>query len=90
MPRGEPSPKLAITVAPDVHAGVIAAAAADGMSVSAWMTEAARRALAVRDGLVAVGEWEAEHGALTEAEMTAARRRVARETGPARPRRRPA
>jgi hypothetical protein len=30
---------------------------------SAWMTSAARRALRVRDGLAAVAEWEAEHGA---------------------------
>lgn len=77
MPRGKPSPKLAITVDPDVHARVLAAAADDGVSVSAWMTEAARRALLVRDGLAAVAEWEADHGALTDAEMAAARRRVA-------------
>ena len=77
MPRGNPSPKLAITVDPDVHAGVVAAAAAEGVSVSAWMTEAARGALRVREGLAAVGEWEAEHGALTDEELAAARRRVA-------------
>jgi hypothetical protein len=80
VPRGNPSPKLAITVDPDVHDQVLAAAAEDGVSVSAWMTAAARRALLVRDGLRAVAEWEAEHGALSEAEMTAARRRIARET----------
>lgn len=56
MPRGRPSPKLAITVDPEVHAGVVAAAAAEGVSVSAWMTEAARRALAVRDGVAGVAE----------------------------------
>jgi hypothetical protein len=76
MPRGNPSPKLAITVDPDVHAGVVAAAAAEGVSVSAWMTEAARRALRVREGLAAVGEWEADHGPLTAEELAAARRRV--------------
>jgi HicB family len=76
MPRGNPSPKLAITVDPEVHAQVVAAAAADGVSVSAWMTEAARRVLLVRDGLTAVAEWEAEQGPLTAAEMAAARRRV--------------
>ena len=76
MPRGNPSPKLAITIDPDVHAQVLAAAAADGVSVSAWLTEAARRALKVRDGLAAVAEWEAEHGAFTEAELSAARERV--------------
>lgn len=77
MPRGNPSPKLAISVDPDVHAGVVTAAAAEGVSVSAWMTEAARHALLVRDGLMAVAEWEAENGALTEEEMRVARARVA-------------
>ncbi len=55
---------------------MVAAAAADGVSVSAWMTEAARRVLLVRDGLAAVAEWESEHGPLTAAEMATARRRV--------------
>jgi hypothetical protein len=79
MPRGNPSPKLAITVDPDVHAQVVAAAAADGMSVSAWMTSAARRVLLLRDGLAAVAEWEAEQGPLTAQELAAARRRVSGE-----------
>jgi hypothetical protein len=76
MPRGKPSPKLAITVAPDVHGQVLAAAAAQGISISAWMTEAARRALRRQDGLAAVREWEAQHGRLTDEEMDEARRRV--------------
>jgi DNA-binding IclR family transcriptional regulator len=79
VPRGRPSPKLAITVDADVYGQVKAAATAEGVSVSAWMTSAARRALLVRDGLRAVGEWEKEHGAFTEAELEAARRRVADE-----------
>ena len=76
MPRGNPSPKLAITVDPDVHAAVLAAAEEEGTSVSAWMTTAARRALLVQDGLRAVAEWEDEHGALTDAELAAARGRI--------------
>jgi hypothetical protein len=76
MPRGRPSPKLAITVDADVHEQVIAAATDDGVSVSSWMTNAARRALLVRDGLLAVAEWEKEHGSLSEAELETARRRV--------------
>ena len=79
MPRGNPSPKLAITVDPDVHQGVLAAAHDEGVSVSAWMTEAARRSLLIRDGLAAVEEWEAEHGAFSPAELAAARQRVAEE-----------
>jgi DNA-binding IclR family transcriptional regulator len=76
MPRGKPSPKLAITVDADVHGQVLAAAAAQGLSISAWMTEAARRALRREDGLAAVQEWEAKHGRLTEQEMDQARRRL--------------
>ena len=92
MPRGRPSPKLAITVDPDVHDRVIEAAAEDGVSISAWMTSAARRALLIRDGLRAVAEWEAEHGALSDAERAAARERVASQVGTAarRSRQRPA
>lgn len=84
MSRGSPAVKLAITVDPDVHAGVVRAATREHKSVSAWMTEAARRALLVRDGLAAVAEWEAEHGAFSEAELARARERV---FGARRPRR---
>jgi hypothetical protein len=76
MPRGNPSPKLAITVDPEVHAQVVAAAKEEGVSVSAWMTAAARHALRIRDGLAAVAEWELENGPLTDEELEAARRRV--------------
>jgi hypothetical protein len=78
MPRGNPAVKLAITVDSEIHAKVLDAAQADGTSVSAWITEAARRALLVRDGLAAVREWEAEHGPLSRAELDAARKRVVR------------
>jgi hypothetical protein len=78
VPRGNPAVKLAITVDASVHAKVLDAAEAEGLSVSAWMTAAARHALRVRDGLAAVAEWEAEHGALTSEELEAARRRIAK------------
>lgn len=86
MPRGKPSPKLAITVDPDVHQQVIEAAAAEGVSVSAWMTKAARQALRVRDGLAAVAEWEGEHGPLSDQELAAARARVSSQVAAASPR----
>ena len=76
MPRGNPSPKLAITVDPDVHENILAAAARDGVSVSAWMTVAAREALQRRAGLAAVALWEKQHGRFTAKEMSEARRRV--------------
>ena len=78
MPRGNPAIKLAVTVDADVHSKLVVAAAAEGTSVSAWITAAARRALLIRDGLAAVAEWEAEHGALTQAELEAARARIGR------------
>ena len=78
MPRGNPAIKLAVTVDADVHAKVLEAAEAEGTSISAWITAAARRALLARDGLAAVTEWEADHGAFTEAELEAARSRIER------------
>ncbi len=77
MPRGAPASKLAITVDRDVHAKVIRAAAEDNMSVSAWLTAAARQAIRLREGLSAVAEWEAEHGAFSEQELAEAHARVA-------------
>jgi len=81
MRRRAPHIKLAISIDPAVHARVVRMARADGTSISAWMTEAARRALRVRDGIAAVREWEAEHGALTSAEMNRAREAVRRKHG---------
>ena len=76
MPRGNPSPKLAITIDPDIHEDILAAAARDGVSVSAWMTAAARAALQRRAGLAAVARWEKQHGRFTIEEMNEARRSV--------------
>ena len=76
MPRGNPSPKLAITVDPDIHKNILAAANREGVSVSAWMTRAAREALQRKAGLTAVAQWEKQHGRFTAEEMNEARRRV--------------
>ena len=76
MPRGNPSPKLAITIDPDVHQNILTAAARDGVSVSAWMTTAAREALQRRAGLAAVALWEKQYGRFTTEEMNDARRSV--------------
>lgn len=90
MPRGNPSPKIAMTVDPDVYEHVVAAANKDGLSISAWMTNAAREALKRRAGLAAVEEWEKQHGRFTAEEMAEARRRVRAELPPPRRARRPA
>ena len=76
MPRGNPSPKLAITIDPDIHENILAAAAREGLSLSAWMTIAAREALQRRAGLAAVALWEKQHGSFSAEEMDDARRSV--------------
>ncbi len=76
MPRGDPSPKLAITVTPEIHSHILAAASRDGVSVSAWMTMATREALSRRLDLDAVAMWEQQHGPLTQQEMDEARQNV--------------
>jgi hypothetical protein len=90
VPRGNPSPKLAITIDPEVHDKILAAAAHEGVSVSAWMTSAAREALWRRAGLAAVAEWEKQHGPFSAAEMEEARRSVRAQVRTARAIRRPA
>src|SRR5688572_8632676 len=82
MPRGSPAVKMAISIDRDVHAKILSAVEAENCSISAWMTMAARHLLRVREGLAAVAEWEAEHGALTSEELEAACRRI--ETKPRR------
>jgi hypothetical protein len=90
MPRGNPSPKLAITIAPDVHKQILAAATNEGLSVSAWMTMAARETLQRQAGLAAVAQWEEQHGGFTTEEMNEARSRVRKQLQTPRIRRRPA
>ncbi len=63
-----------LSVALNEHVADAAAASAErlGLSLSAWLNRAAENALAIEDGLAAVAEWEAEHGALTAEELDAA------------------
>jgi hypothetical protein len=90
MPRGNPSPRLAITVDPDIHNDILAAAARAGVSASAWMTSAAREALRRRAGLAAVAQWEKQHRRLTADEMNEARRNMGAQIRPPRTVPRPA
>ena len=60
MPRGDPSPKLAIGIDPKVHKEGLAAA----------------DALQRRAGLAAVAKWEEQHGFFTAEETDEARRTV--------------
>lgn len=64
--------KLSIALEGTVAEAARSAARRRGMSLSAWLNEASRNALAIEDGLVAVAEWEAEHGPLSHDELAAA------------------
>ena len=64
--------KLSIALDARVAHRAAASAARHGLSLSAWLNRAAEHALAIEDGLAAVAEWEAEHGALTPEELKAA------------------
>lgn len=64
--------KLSIALDERVAEAAAASAERHGLSLSAWLNRAAKDALAVEDGLAAVAEWEAEHGAFTAEEIAAA------------------
>jgi hypothetical protein len=64
--------KLSVALDEAVASAAAAAAERHGMSLSAWLSDAAANALAVEDGLAAVAAWEAEHGPLTADELATA------------------
>lgn len=64
--------KLSVALEEHVFQAARQAAERRGISLSAWLNEASRNALAIEDGLIAVAEWEAEHGHLTADELAAA------------------
>ena len=70
--------KLSIALDEDVAREAKDAAECAGLSLSAWLNEAAREALAIKEGLAAVAEYEAEYGAFTEEELARADAALAR------------
>jgi len=70
--------KLSIALEQDVARAAREAAERDGLSLSAWVNEAAREALAIDDGLAAVAEYEAENGAISAEALAAADAALAR------------
>jgi hypothetical protein len=64
--------KLSIALEQPVAYAAKQSAERRGISLSAWLNEASRNALAIEDGLAAVAEWEAEHGPLTAQDLAAA------------------
>jgi hypothetical protein len=63
--------KRSVSIDSEVAAAAEMAAAEDGVSFSAWLSDAARRRLRTRQGLRGVAEWEAEAGPLTTEERAA-------------------
>ncbi len=69
-----PVRKLSVALDSKVAKAAVTSAARRGLSVSAWLNQAAENALRIEAGLAAVAEWEAKHGRLTDAELAAADR----------------
>jgi hypothetical protein len=71
-----PVRKLSIALEEPVLLAAKQAAKRRGMSLSAWLNEAAERALetdgGIEAGLAGVAEWEAENGPLSEEDLAAA------------------
>ena len=71
-----PVQKLSISLEEPVLLAARQAAERRGMSLSAWLNEAAESALEtevrLEDGLAGVAEWEAEHGPISAEELAKA------------------
>lgn len=61
--------KLSVALDESVAKGASNAAKRHGVSLSAWLNAAAGRALIVEEGLLAVANWEADHGELSAKEL---------------------
>ena len=70
--------KLSVALDENTARAAADAAARRGVSLSSWLNEAAEHALRIEEGLRAVQAWEAEHGALTDPELAAADRFLAK------------
>lgn len=57
--------KRSISLPPSLAADIDAAAAASGLTVSAWLAQTAARRLKLEAGLAGVSAWESEAGVLT-------------------------
>lgn len=68
--------KLSVALDPAVAEAAAEAAKRRGVSLSAWINEAAARALVIERGLADIAEWESEHGALTAEELAWADERL--------------
>jgi hypothetical protein len=62
--------KLSVALDQSVADAAADAAEREGLSLSAWLSRAAERALVVERGLEAVRAWERDNGSLTDAELS--------------------
>jgi hypothetical protein len=74
--------KRSVSIPPELDAEIAAAAQDAGMSYSAWIAQTARKEFIIREGLEAVGPYEAGHGPFTPDEIAEADERAARITQP--------
>jgi hypothetical protein len=61
--------KRSVSFPPELAGAIDEAAAASGTSFSAWIAQTASHRLRLEAGRRGVGEWEAEHGPLSEREI---------------------
>src|SRR5438552_2884811 len=69
--------KITITLPEDVLAYVQRFTKEMGMPISTWIAETVEHEIRIREGLAAMREWEAEHGAFTEEEIAWADAQIA-------------
>jgi hypothetical protein len=70
--------KRSVSLADEVAIAVEEAAKQDGVSFSAWLSNAAEKQLQVRQGLRGVAAWEGETGSLSAEELAAGEALLAR------------
>jgi hypothetical protein len=70
--------KRSVSLADEVATAVEEAAKQDGVSFSAWLSNAAEKQLQVRQGLRGVAAWEGETGSLSAEELAAGEALLAR------------
>ncbi len=63
--------KRSVSLDDSIAARVERAATEEGVSFSAWLTNAAEHSLLIREGIQGVTEWESQAGALTAEELAA-------------------
>jgi hypothetical protein len=62
--------KRSISLPPDLDHAIVAAAIAEGATVSSWLAATASQRLKLEAGRSAIADWEHEHGPLTPEEQS--------------------